>query len=53
MKPTDAEIRRIMSEMGKRGSKATMRNTSPERRSEIARKAAKAMWKKKRKRKGV
>jgi hypothetical protein len=52
MKATDEEISRIMSEMGKRGSKATMRNVSPERRSEIAKKAARARWKN-RKRKSV
>ena len=51
MKLTDENISKIMSEMGKRGSKATMRNVSPERRSEIARNAAKAKWKKARKKK--
>jgi hypothetical protein len=48
MKPSEQEISKIMSLMGKRGSKATIRNLSPEQRSEIASKAAKAMWKKRR-----
>jgi hypothetical protein len=49
-KPSRSLISRIMSEMGKKGGKVSgkrrMTNISPERRREIALKAAQARWKK-------
>jgi hypothetical protein len=50
-KPSRSLISRIMSQMGKKGGKVSgkrrMTNISPERRREIALKAAQARWKKK------
>jgi len=50
-KPTRSEISRIMAAMGSKGgkksAKARMKKISPEVRSEIALKAAKARWAKK------
>lgn len=47
--PTFDEIRRVMSSLGKiggaKGGKARAENLSAKRRSEIAKKAAKARWK--------
>jgi hypothetical protein len=49
-KPSRSLISRIMSQMGKKGGKVSgkrrMTNISPERRREIALKAAQARWKK-------
>lgn len=49
-KPSRSLISRIMSQMGKKGGKVSgkrrMTNLSPERRREIALKAAQARWKK-------
>jgi hypothetical protein len=51
-KPTRSEISRIMAAMGRKGgkksAKARMEKIPGERRSEIASKAARAMWAKKR-----
>jgi hypothetical protein len=47
--PTPDEVRRVMAALGKqgglKGGKARADSLSPERRSEIAKKAAKARWK--------
>jgi hypothetical protein len=47
--PTQDELRRVMSALGKvggpRGGKARAKALSPSRRAQIARKAAKARWK--------
>ncbi len=45
-KKIPAAIRRYMSELGKLGGKAGAKNRTPEERSEKARKAAAARWKK-------
>lgn len=48
-KPTKEEVRRVMSDLGRRGSRARMEKTTHAQRVEVARKAglagAKARWK--------
>ena len=48
--PTQDELRRVMSALGKiggpRGGKARAKSLSPARRAQIAKKAAKARWRK-------
>lgn len=43
---TKQEIRDYFAKFGRKGGQATARKLTPERRSEIARKAAEARWKK-------
>ena len=44
-----SEVSKLMAEMGRRGGKRRMTTITPERRSEIAKKAAAARWKGKKK----
>ena len=49
IKPTD-ELRKLLSELGKKGGRARAKNLSSRRLREIAKKGARSRWRKKRKR---
>jgi hypothetical protein len=42
--PTPAEVRRVMSSLGKKGGPARAESMTPEKRKAIAQKAAEARW---------
>jgi dihydrodipicolinate synthase/N-acetylneuraminate lyase len=49
--PNEQTISQVMAEMGRRGAAARVANTTPEQRSEVARKAAVKRWRAARKKK--
>jgi len=43
-KPTDAQVRKVMAELGRRGGRATQAARTPEERTRIAREAVIKRW---------